>query len=96
MSVASIKTEGSVRFPPIAAIRTGWHFQTMSIVGLAVGTFGLFVVGRMIVLGGASADGQGFRRDEQPAIYWTIVAIGCAIVCGLFYIAIVDPFGPRP
>jgi hypothetical protein len=68
----------------------------MIIVGLTVGAFGLFVVGRMIVLGGASADGQGFRRDDQPIIYWTIVAIAFAIVCSMFYIAMVEPFGPRP
>ena len=59
----------------------------MDIAPLAVGIFGLIVVGRVLIIGGASADGQGFRRDEEPFLYWSIVAAGSAIVGFLFYLA---------
>jgi hypothetical protein len=79
-------------FGLIGTITTG--FLGMNILAWAVCAFGVFAVGRMIVLGSASTDGQGFRRDEEPVIYWTIVALGCAIVGFFFYIAIFEPFGP--
>lgn len=65
----------------------------MDTVALAACAFGLFVVGRMLVLGSATPNGEGFRRDEESAAYWTTVAFGCVVVCMFFYIAIYDPFG---
>jgi hypothetical protein len=64
----------------------------MDIAALAAGAFGLVVLGRMLFLGSAAPNGESFRRDEEPAVYLTIVAVGCAAVCGLFYIGLFDPF----
>jgi len=60
----------------------------MNVAALLVGLFGLLVVGRALVVGGASADGEGFRRDEEPMLYWSIVAAGTAITCFLLYLGI--------
>ena len=56
----------------------------MDIAPLAVGIFGLVVVGRMLFNGSASADGQGFRRDNEPFLYWSIVTAAAAVV-GFFF-----------
>jgi hypothetical protein len=40
---------------------------------------GLLIVGgtiRTLVVGGASADGQGLRRDDTPEVYWAIILAG--------------------
>ena len=60
----------------------------MDFVGLIVAVFGAIVVVRMLVLGAASADGLGFRRDEQPEVYWVIVAIAVVIDAAFFYLAL--------
>jgi hypothetical protein len=46
----------------------------------------------MLVVGGASADGQGFRRDKESTIYWAIVALAALVVSALLYIGIFNPF----
>ncbi len=43
---------------------------------------------RMLKKGGASADGEGFRRDEQPAVFWTIFSAGVVIECGFLYLTL--------
>jgi hypothetical protein len=58
----------------------------VNIVGLAATAFGAFVLIRMLRKGGASADGEGFRRDEQPALFWTIFSAGVFIECGFLYL----------
>jgi hypothetical protein len=60
----------------------------MDVVGLVVAIFGAIVVIRMLVLGAASADGLGFRHDEQPVVYWLIVVIAVAIDAAFFYIGL--------
>ncbi len=54
---------------------------------LAAAAFGLIVIIRMLVLGGASANAQGFRREEQPFAYWFIVLVGSIVDVLLFYCA---------
>jgi hypothetical protein len=58
----------------------------MSLAPLLVGVFMMFVVGRALVIGGASADGQGFRREDEPALYWSIVGAGFIGACFLLYL----------
>jgi hypothetical protein len=55
---------------------------------LAAGIFGLFVLIRMLWIAGASADGEGFRRAEQPILYWGIFAAGVLVDGALFYFAL--------
>lgn len=50
--------------------------------------FGLIVVVRMLIVGGASADGKGFRRENQPGAFWTIVVVAIIVDLLLFFIAI--------
>jgi len=59
----------------------------MKLWPLLVGLFCLFAVGRALVIGGASADGQGFRREDEPLLYWSIVTAGVVMTCFLFYVA---------
>ena len=54
---------------------------------MLVGLIGVFAVGRALVIGSASTDGQGFRRDEEPMLYWSIVAAGVLMTGFLFYVA---------
>lgn len=57
---------------------------------LAVAIFGLIVLVRTVIIGGASADGQSFRRDRQPLLFWTILSVGAVIDILLFYLAYRD------
>jgi hypothetical protein len=57
---------------------------------LAAAIFGLIVFMRMLVLGGASADAQGFRREDQPFVYWSIVIVGMLADAALFYCAYLE------
>lgn len=54
---------------------------------LAAAVFGLIVIIRMAILGGASADGQSLRREEHPVIYWVIFSTAILIDLVLFYFA---------
>lgn len=56
----------------------------MNIPPLVVAIFGAVVIGRMLLLGSAAADGQGLRRDEQPVTYWIIVVIAIVADIALF------------
>ena len=58
----------------------------MNIAAVVVGIFCLFVVGRALVIGGASAGGEGFRREDEPFLYWSIIAAGIAVTCFLLYL----------
>ena len=60
----------------------------VNIAGLVASAFGAFVLIRMLKKGGASADGEGFRRDEQPAVFWTIFSAGVVIECGFLYLTL--------
>jgi hypothetical protein len=60
----------------------------MNLAALLAGLFGVIVVVRALVVGGASADGQGFRREDEPMLYWSIVAAGTAATCFLLYLGI--------
>jgi hypothetical protein len=57
----------------------------MQLWALLLGVLGAFVVGRALVIGSASIDGQGFLREEEPMLYWFIVAAGVLITGFLFY-----------
>lgn len=59
-----------------------------NLIPLLVALFGAFVVIRMLISGGASADGQGFRREDQPFIYWCIVTVALGVDLFLFYLAL--------
>lgn len=57
---------------------------------LAAAVFGLVVIIRMLVLKGASADAQNFRREDQPLAYWSIVVAAGLIDLALFVLAYRD------
>ena len=61
-------------------------------MAIVVAIFGALVVVRMLILGGASADCKGFRREEQPAVYWTIVLVAVLIDAFFFYLALTPAF----
>jgi hypothetical protein len=50
------------------------------------GLVGAFSVGRGLVTGAATSDGR-IRREEQPLLYWTLLAIAAAITFAFFYFA---------
>jgi hypothetical protein len=58
----------------------------VNVAGLAASAFGAFVIYRTLKTGGASADGEGFRREEQPALYWTIFAGAVLVECAFLYL----------
>lgn len=53
----------------------------MDFVSITIGILLLVGAGRAMILGGASADGFGIRRDEMPFAFWTIVC-GSTVVAG--------------
>jgi hypothetical protein len=57
----------------------------MNLWPLLIGVLGVVVVGRALVIGGASVDGEGFRREDEPMLYWSIVAAGVLISGFCFY-----------
>jgi hypothetical protein len=60
----------------------------MNLWPLLLGVLGLFVIGRALVIGSASVDGEGFRREDEPMLYWAIVLAGALITCFFFYLAL--------
>jgi hypothetical protein len=50
-----------------------------------VGILAVVAAMRAVKLGGASADGKGFRRDEVPLVFWAIVILEIGIACTLFW-----------
>ena len=59
-------------------------------VYFAIAVFGVIVIIRMLLLGGATADGQGLRRDENPAVYWSILSIAVIVDLLLLYFAYLE------
>jgi hypothetical protein len=56
---------------------------------VALMTFGTFVTLRTIITGSGTPNGQGFRREEQPVIFWSIVGaeiFGVGLI-GYFWLA---------
>ena len=85
------EAKADVRFPPspdIAGSATVGQHRRMHLWPLLLGILGLFVVGRALIIGSASVDGEGLRRDEEPMFYWPIVAAAVLITGFLLYRAI--------
>lgn len=40
---------------------------------LVIALLGLVAAGQMVASGSGSPDGQNFRRDEEPFIYWLLL-----------------------
>lgn len=40
---------------------------------------------RILRTGSASVDGEGFRRDDDPFSFWTILLVGVALIGLLFF-----------
>jgi hypothetical protein len=57
----------------------------MNIVALAVGCLTAVMVVRGLVIGSATAGGEGLRRDEEPLIYWSAMYGGAVIAGFLMY-----------
>ncbi len=64
------------------------QLRGMNLWPLLIGMLCLFVTGRALVIGSASVDGQGFQREDEPMLYWSIVLAGLLIACFLFYLAL--------
>jgi hypothetical protein len=60
----------------------------MNVTALLVGVFVVAVVGRALVIGSASIDGEGFRREDEPTLYWSIVLAGIVIATFLLYLGV--------
>jgi hypothetical protein len=60
----------------------------MNLPALIVGVFVVFVVGRALVIGSASAGGESLRREDEPALYWSVITAGVAIAIFLLYLGI--------
>ena len=54
---------------------------------LVLGLFGIAVTIRAIKLGGASADGSGIRRDEEPLFFWMVIVAAGIYSVGCLYFA---------
>jgi hypothetical protein len=59
----------------------------MSVAPFFAGCLVLFATGRALVLGAASASGNGLTREDDPMIYWFCIAAGVGIAVALFYIS---------
>lgn len=57
-------------------------------LALIAAIFGIIVIIRSVIIGSVSPDGHGFRRDEQPTLFWSILFIIVTIDLWLFYIAV--------
>jgi hypothetical protein len=55
----------------------------MELWALVVAAIGIVAIARMLVTGSASADGKSLRRDEEPAVYWTLFVAAILIVAFL-------------
>ena len=52
---------------------------------LAVGVVATLVLIRTLVIGSASPGGEALRRDEEPALYWSVVLFNLALVAFLLW-----------
>jgi hypothetical protein len=57
------------------------------IIVFAAGVFGTLALVRGFRTGDASGDGR-IRRDEKPALYWSLALMAVAIVASFFYFGI--------
>lgn len=57
----------------------------MNVPALVVGALTAAVTIRGLLNGSGSVDGEGFRREEEPLLYWSIIAAGAAIAAFLLY-----------
>lgn len=57
----------------------------MTIVPLVIGCVALLATGRALILGAASAGGDGITREDEPIFYWACVFAGIAAAAFLFY-----------
>jgi hypothetical protein len=55
----------------------------MDIWALVIAAIAAVAIVRMVVTGSAAADGKSLRRDEEPAIYWTVFAAAILIAAFL-------------
>lgn len=60
----------------------------MTIAPILVGCVALIATGRSLILGAASADGQGITRANQPIFFWTCVVGGVVAAASLFYLGL--------
>jgi hypothetical protein len=60
----------------------------MNGIALAVGVLTAAVTVRGLVNGSGSADGQGFRREDEPLLYWSIIVAGALVTVLLFYVGL--------
>ncbi len=59
----------------------------MSIWPLILALLVLLATARALIVGGASAGGDGIRRESEPFAYWAVVVGGACASALLFYIA---------
>ena len=60
----------------------------MTIAPLLIGCIALLATGRTLILGAASAGGDGITREDEPIFYWACVVAGIAMAAILFYIGL--------
>lgn len=65
----------------------------MKLWAIAVAILGTFTLIRALVIRSASIDGQGMMRDEEPGIYWFIVACNLVIVLFLLWVGLKGSLG---
>jgi hypothetical protein len=60
----------------------------MTIAPLVIGCVGLLATGRALILGAASASGDGITRADEPIFYWTCILAGVIVTIFLFYLGL--------
>lgn len=60
----------------------------MTIAPLLVGCVALIATGRSVILGAASADGDGITRANEPIFFWACVVGGAVAAASLFYLGL--------
>jgi hypothetical protein len=58
-----------------------------NVAPFVVALFGAVIIARMLLLGSAAADGEGLKRDEQPAVFWGVVTLAISADAALFVFA---------
>jgi hypothetical protein len=60
----------------------------MTIAPILIGCIALLATGRALIVGAASAGGDGITREDEPIFYWTFVLAGTAVAALLFYLGL--------
>ena len=62
----------------------------MHIWALIIAALGVAVLVRALRIGSASIDGTSLRKDEEPAIFWFVIAFTVGLIVFLLWVGLRD------